>query len=153
MANLGTTFNTVDNKEVANLLPAPAQYKVAITRNQITDKKDANGNVAGKNLRFEMDVQEGQYAGRKLFDTLGIEQPDADKQAKARGRLTSICNAVGKPSITDGDELMGIPFTVSVIVTEGKNGYQDQNYITKYHPKDGAQAPAQPAASTGNWGQ
>jgi len=69
MANLGNTFdaNTVEPNTPFQPLP-PGRYPVQIVASELRPTKDGMGQM----LWLEMDVLEGPFAGRKLFDRLNL---------------------------------------------------------------------------------
>ena len=157
MANLGMLFNSdeVEANQPFDLLPA-GKYVAMITANEVRATKDESGSF----LWLEMDIIEGPYQGRKLWDRLNIWNTSEDAARIAQSTLSAICKATGVVAVEDADHLMHKPILVTVKVrperTDKKTGnhYDAQNEVKGYQPVSEASAvnappPAQtrPAAS------
>jgi hypothetical protein len=103
MAKLGTTFDasSVDPTMPFEVLP-PGRYLVQIVSSEMRPTKDG----AGQYLWLELDVLEGEYQGRKLFDRTwstptpprwrsprGPSRRSAMPQAKCRSRIRTSCTS------------------------------------------------------------
>ncbi len=100
-----------------------------------------------------MDVQGGEFQGRKIFERLNLESTNDQAKNIAERTLKKICEAVGKTTVKDLDELMGIPFIGHVIVKPSDNpAYpEDENVVKKYeampsHTQAPTEAPQWPGA-------
>lgn len=96
------------------------------------------------NLSIVWQVASGDYAGRKLFETLNlwyVNEHDADKQKRtremARRRLTEICEACGKSGAKDSHELHGITIRGKIKTRKGENGFEDRSEVGKVFPLSG----------------
>jgi hypothetical protein len=141
MANLGTTFDAsaVDPTSTYDVLP-PGKYTVQIVNSEM--RPTSNG--LGQYLWLELDVLDGEHAGRKLFDRLNLVNANTQTVEIAQRTLSAICHATGKMQVTDSEELHLIPLQADVTVQPPKNGYGESNKI-RYRPLD--QAPAAPKAA------
>jgi Protein of unknown function (DUF669) len=130
MAKLGTTFDasSVDPTMPFEVLP-PGRYLVQIVASEMRPTKDG----AGQYLWLEVDVHEGDYQGRKLFDRLNLVNPNPTAVEIAQRTLSAICHATGKMQVQDSDELHLIPMMVDVKVQPPKNGYDASNKL-RYLP-------------------
>jgi hypothetical protein len=103
---------------------------------------------AGQYLYLELDILEGQYAGRKLFDRLNLINANPDAVQIAQRTLSSICRAVGKLQVNNSEQLHLIPMTLDVRVRPPKGAYGESNSV-RYMPRGGASGamprPAAPA--------
>lgn len=153
MGNLGGTFDAtgVKPREEFKTLD-PGDYIVAITKSGVkeTEKKD------GSFLELEMDVLEGPAKGRKLFDNLNLNNPNAQAVEIAKATLSAICHAVGKLTVSDSSELHSLPMVAVVKVAPKKvNGVvvpgEFRNNVATYKPKGAAVAgaPVGGGAATG----
>ena len=148
MANLGATFDasTVDPTATYEVLP-PGQYVVQIVQSEMRPTKNGQGQL----LALELDVLEGEHAGRKLFDRLNLVNPNAQTVEIAQRTLSAICHATGRMQVQDSEELHLVPMLADVTVQPPKNGYGESNKL-RYRPLERAghaappQRPPQPAA-------
>ncbi len=149
MANLGNTFDatTVDPLKPHDVLP-PGRYAVQIVDSEMRVTKDGMGQY----LWLELDVLEGEYAGRKLFDRLNLINNNPTAVEIAQRTLSSICHAVGRMQVADSQELHLVPMVADVKVKPPQNGYGESNTL-RYLPLEQqpdtrpATAPTQMAAS------
>jgi Protein of unknown function (DUF669) len=130
MAKLGTTFdaNSVDPTMPFEVLP-PGRYPVQIVASEMRPTKDG----VGQYLWIQLDLLEGEYKGRKLFDRLNLVNPNPTAVEIAQRTLSAICHATGKMQVQDSDELHLIPMMVDVKVQPPKNGY-DASSKLRYLP-------------------
>lgn len=141
MARLDETFDatTVAPNKPLELLP-PGRYVVQIVGSEMRPTKDGMGRL----LWLELDVLEGQHAGRKLFDRLNLVNANPTTVEIAQRTLSAICHAVGKMQVDDSEQLHLIPLIADVKVQPPKNGYDAKNTL-RYLPLDSQ--PARPAAA------
>jgi len=113
MANLGTTFDAsaVDPTSTYDVLP-PGKYTVQIVNSEM--RPTSNG--LGQYLWLELDVLDGEHAGRKLFDRLNLVNANTQTVEIAQRTLSAICHATGKMQVTDSEELHLIPLQADVTV-------------------------------------
>ena len=140
MANLGSTFDATGIAPAQSLevLP-PGQYPAQIVGSEIRSTKDGMGQY----LFLEIDVLEGPYQGRKLFDRLNLVNANPQTVEIAQRTLSAICHATGRLQVQDSEELHLIPFTAVVQVQPPKNGYGESNKV-RYQPLERAPQAAAP---------
>ena len=142
MAQLGTTFDATTIEPNKPFEPVPAgQFPAQIVNSEMRLTKDGRGQY----LWVEIDILDGPYAGRKLFDRLNLINANSTTVEIAQRTLSAICHAVGKMQVDDSEQLHLIPLLVDVKVQPPKNGYDAQNSI-RYLPLE--RAPSRPAAAT-----
>ncbi|MBF0094660.1 MAG: DUF669 domain-containing protein, partial [Alphaproteobacteria bacterium] len=126
MAKFGNTFDasTVEPSKSFEPLP-PGRYLVQIVASEMRPTKDGQGQ--GQYLWLELDVLEGAFTGRKLFDRLNLVNNSAQTVEIAQRTLSAICHAVGKLQVQDSEELHLIPLIADVKVKAGTNGYDASN--------------------------
>jgi hypothetical protein len=159
MASLGQTFDasSIEPSNGYEIYPPgkylypPGKYLAQITHSEMRVTKDGNGQY----LYLELDILEGQYAGRKLFDRLNLVNANPDTVQIAQRTLSSICRAVGKLQVSNSEQLHLIPLIADVRVRPPKGMYGESNSI-RYLPRSGVSQPAAtpaaapaPAARTG----
>lgn len=154
MANLGGTYTADPNNVQGDYTPIPVgDYKVHIVD---SDMKD-NSQRTGSYLQLELEVLEGEHAGRKLTERLNLDNPNTQAVEIAQRTLNAICVAVGKLSISDSNELHNIPMMATVKVDPAKPYMKDgvqqpgspQNSIKAYKPIGTAASSAAPTPSGG----
>lgn len=107
----GFSFNAANVAPAAPLDPVPAgDYNVTITDAEIAPT--ANG--AGKRLKFELTIADGEFANRKIWDGLNIENPSAKAQEISHQQLSAICHATGVIQFDDVQQLFGKPFVAKI---------------------------------------
>jgi hypothetical protein len=144
MANLGGTFDAtlVDPNAPFEVIP-PGDYEVQITASSMESNKAGTGSY----LKLELEIMDGPQAGRKLFDRLNLDNPNAKAVEIAQRTLSAICHAVGVLSVTDSEELHLRPMIAKVkVVPRSDQPGELSNEIGGYKPVGGsAAAPAQKA--------
>ena len=113
MARLGETFDatTVEPNKPLEALP-PGRYVVQIVNSEMRPTKDGMGQY----LWLELDVLEGEHAGRKLFDRLNLVNANPTTVEIAQRTLSAICHATGLMQVDDSEQLHLIPLIADVKV-------------------------------------
>jgi hypothetical protein len=148
MAFLGGTFDATQVEPQGDYQPIPpGEYKVHIIASEMV----ANSAQTGHMLKLEIEILEGDQAGRKLFDRLNLDNPNAQAVEIAQRTLSAICHAVGKLSVQDSEELHSIPMVAVVKVdpprsANGKD-YGPSNSIKTYKAITSSAPAAKPATS------
>ena len=136
MAIFAQTFDA-NSVEPSNFDVFPAgKYLAQIVSSEMRPTKDGRG----QNLFLELDILEGQFAGRKLFDRLNLVNDNPDTVDIATRTLSSICRATGQMQVKDSEQLHLIPLIADVRVRPPKGQYGESNSI-RYLPRNAA-APA-----------
>lgn len=167
MAQFG--FNPAEVPESQNSFdPIPAgDYRVRIVESDVKATKDSTGSY----INFRMEIEDGPFAGRVLWDIAMVQSSRTDEGMQkalqiAREKIATMCKCVGKPAAKDSIELHNIPFLVSVKVkddpTHGpKNeikGYKSAGIATPGNTVPSGQyasasAPAQSPSEVPPWQQ
>jgi hypothetical protein len=149
MAMLRSRFDTsnVAPAQSRELLP-PGKYNVHIVASEFKDTS-----TGGQMLVLEMDILDGEHAGRKMWDRLNLENANPKAVEIAEETLRDICLAQGKIGCDDSEELHFIPMTATIKVkpahVDKKGTPRDaQNEIGGYKAAEQARpaAPARPVA-------
>lgn len=127
MAFLGGSFDAsqVEPKGAYRPVP-PGEYKVQITSSEFCQTSTGNGHQ----LKLEMEILEGDQAGRRLYDRLNLDNPNAQAVEIAQRTLSAICHAVGKLSVQDSEELHMLPMTAVVSIKPERTGKDGRTYGT-----------------------
>lgn len=131
----------------AALDPVPAGwYKVHITDSEAKP----TGKGDGFYLELEMEVLDGSYAGRKIFDRLNLSNPNPVATEIAYKTLSAICHAVGVIQVADSAQLHNRPMQAKVALraagpgADGKH-YEASNEVKGYKGIEQAGQAAPPA--------
>lgn len=154
MAKLDEAFNAESVPEREDFSPIPpGAYNVMVVDSGLQETSKG-----GQMIVLELDIQDGDYAGRKLFDRLNIKNDNPKAVNIAMRTLAEIVKAVGKSSIKDTEELHNKRLTVNVSVEPAKSYKKDgvehpgkpQNSVKRYLPFSGTfnQSAAKPAHTT-----
>jgi hypothetical protein len=146
MAQLRTRFetSTVAPSQSRDPIP-PGKYVVQIVASEWKATKAGTGQY----LSMEIDILEGEHAGRKLWDLLNLENPNPKAVEIAEETLRDICHAQGKLGCDDSEDLHFIPMAATIKIKPGDANYGPKNEIGGYKALEGAVAPARhaPAAA------
>jgi hypothetical protein len=136
MAYLGGEFdaNNVEPSAPRENLP-PDDYVMHIKASEMKPTKKGNGQY----LLLDLEVLEGPFKGRHVFDRLNLDNPNETAVEIANKTLSAICHAVGVLRVKDSNQLHNRKMIVTVDV-EKQEGYSPSNAVKGYKPLDGAQA-------------
>ena len=150
MARLDAAFDAHDVEPLKPFEVLPAgTYRAQIVESEMRVTRDGMGQY----LWLMLDILEGQYQGRKVFDQLNLVNANPKTVEIAKRTLSSICHATGRMEISDSESLHLVPMTISVTVEPPKNGYGERNRIRYLAPKNDAapqrvSRPAVPVSSS-----
>lgn len=137
---LGNGFNAADHAgNGGEFTPLPdGKYIVVVESAEIKPTRAGDGRM----LKLQLGVTGPTHQGRKLFDNLLLAHPKPVVVEIAQERFASICTALGKPAISDTQELVGAEMMARV------KAKGDSNDVLGYHAKTVIVAPAPTAAPT-----
>lgn len=124
----GFDASQVEPNDGYDVLPA-GDYRVCITAAQLKPTKAATGEL----INLELQVLDGQFQNRKIFDRINWKNPNQMAQEIGRATLSSICRAVGVLTPKDTSELLNRPLRCKIKVRRTEQ-YGDQNEVVKYLP-------------------
>ena len=147
MAILNFNANEVEPSRELDPIPA-GKYVAVIVDSEMKDTRAGTGRY----LQLEFEITDGEYAGRKLWARLNIENQKAEAVRMARADLSAICRAVNVLTPNDSADLHNLPLVIKVHVRKDKNTGEISNEIRGYESKtayrpEPKQAPAAPAGS------
>ena len=147
MADLrGFDANTVEPNDSFDPLPN-GDYLCIITASEMKPTKAGDGAY----LELELQVLEGPYQSRKLWDRLNLNNSNETAVRIARGALSAICRAVGVPQPKDSCELHDLPLLVKVACKKRDDNDELSNVIKGYKRRDaGIAAPPPPMPAPGS---
>lgn len=130
-------FNAHEVEPNAAFDPLPAgKYLAAITSSQMKPTKNGQGSY----LELEFEVLEGEFRGRKVWDRLCINHPNAMTVKIARGNLSAICRATGVMQPRDSVELHNIPLLITVKCKKRQDTGDLSNEVKGYAPRTASQS-------------
>jgi hypothetical protein len=133
--------NQVKPNESFEALPA-GWYNARIIGSEAKPTKD---NLSGY-LQFELEIIDGEYRGRKIFDRLNLwnKGPNGEKTCEiAHRQLSAYCHATGVFILQASEQLHGIPVKIKLAVRPASEGYDAQNDVKAVkHIQDATSAPA-----------
>lgn len=124
-------------------VPVPAGwYKAVIAASEEKTNKAQTGSY----LQLEIQIIEGDHAGRKVFDRLNLNNPNQTASEIAQRTLSAICHAVGVLTPRMASDLHDKPMMIKVAVSPARDGYEPGNEVKGY---EAVKASETPAPSTG----
>ena len=128
MGNLGE-FNAAEVEPNSfDVLPAGDYDAIIIASERKPTSK------GGHMLKLELQVLNGEYQNRKIWDNLNIWNSSDKAVQIAKGTLSAICRAVGVMTPKDSTELHNKPLRIKVAVRKSEE-YGEQNQIKAYKPR------------------
>ena len=147
MAILNFNANEVEPSKAFDPIPA-GKYIAVITDSEMKETRAGTGRY----LQLEFEITDGEYAGRKLWSRLNIENQNAEAVRMARADLSAICRAVNVLTPSDSIDLHNLPMVIKVHCRKDKNTGEITNDIRGYESKanykpEPKQAPATPTTT------
>lgn len=141
MSNLNFNANGIDISN--NFEPVPAgDYTVIVTESEVRETK----NGTGKYLNLSLEIQGGQFHGRKLWDRLNLWNSNQLAVEIAQRQLAQACHAIGQLQVGDSTELHYKPMT-AIVRVRTEEGREPQNEVRGYKPVANGVAAQAPAAA------
>ena len=137
MAELDMDFNPAEVPEDdRSFEPLPAgDYTMQVIDSEIKATKANNGD---QQLVLTLEVIDGPFSNRRVWDRLNIRNHNADAQRIAQRGLADLCLAVGIPSLRNSEDLHFKPFTGKVAIRQDKTGQYGPQNTVRYKAKGGA---------------
>jgi len=136
-------FNALEIEPATSYDPIPADwYKAVITE---TEEKPTKAQT-GSYLQLTIEVIEGHYQGRRVFERLNLKNPKPVAVEIAQRSLSSICRSIGVNNPQNSEELMDKPLMIKVAVKPAQGEYGASNEIKGYDAVGGATTAPAPAA-------
>jgi hypothetical protein len=142
-------FNAAEVEPAVALEVIPAAwYNATVDESEMVSTRDGTSEY----LQLRFSVIDGQYANRKLFDRLHINNANPVAREIAYKELSAIAHAVGVLHVEDSEQLHGIPLKIKVSIRRDSTGqYEPQNEVKGYKSvNDTAPGVATAPAWTGN---
>lgn len=137
----GFDASQVDPQDSFDPIPA-GWYPVVITDSEMKPTKKGDGEY----LELTLEVIEGEYQGRKVWDRLNLVNPNQTAVEIAQRALSAICHAIGVMTPNDSAELHDRPLEVKVSVKPARDSYEPTNEVKGYRAMGSAPAAATQSA-------
>lgn len=125
--NMGVTLN-FDASTVAPTAPMDpvpsGWYNAKITESSL----EPTSKPGGQMLKLTMEIIDGQYVGRKVFDRLNLVNENPVAVEIAFKTLSAIQHAVGVIQCANSQQLHGIPLKVKVKLKSAERGADGKDY-------------------------
>ena len=136
MAELDMDFNPAEVPEDERSFdPLPAgDYTMQVIDSEIKATKANNGD---QQLVLTLEVIDGPFSNRRVWDRLNIRNHNADAQRIAQRGLADLCLAVGIPSLRNSEDLHFKPFTGKIAIRQDKTGQYGPQNTVRYKARGG----------------
>tara|TARA_R110000868_G_scaffold92457_7_gene256644 strand:+ start:4443 stop:4901 length:459 start_codon:yes stop_codon:yes gene_type:complete len=131
----GIDFDASEYKAVSNFEPLPPGEYPAIITDSVSKITKAG---TGEYIELTIQIIDGVYSGRRVWDRLNIHNPNDKAQEIARGQLNALKQACGVALLKDSEQLHNIPFTI-LLAIDGKD--PTRNSIKGYKVAGAAKPP------------
>lgn len=130
-----TDVTTVDPSQGFSPVP-PGDYKLIVAESDYVPTKDETG----MRLTLTMQIVEGEYEGKKIFEGLNLKNKSEEAEKIAWSQYSALVKALKlKHKPEDSEELHDIPFMATVGI-QASPGYEPRNVIKKYIFDNGKKA-------------
>lgn len=156
MAQLNFSAEGIDIRSNYEAIPA-GDYESMVTASEMKSTKDGTGQY----LELTVEIQSGQFQGRRLFDRLNLSNRNPKAVEIAQKQLAQLCHATGVLQVQDSQQLHNRPMVMKVAVKNDPErgpsneikGYKAKGTTQQAAPFQAprAAAPAAPAAAPLPW--
>ena len=141
MALLNFNANEVEPNAPFEVIPA-GKYNAVIVESEMKATRAGTGRY----LKLVFEITDGEYAGRKLFASINLENPNQDAVRIGRAELSAVCHAVNVLDLQDTVQLHNLPMVISVRVKKNQDG-EPTNEVRGYEAPAVVRTPAAPPAA------
>ncbi len=137
MAEFPEDFNPSDVPEDdRSFEPLPAgEYLMQVIESDLKDTKTSGG----QQLVLTIEVIDGPFSNRRVWDRLNIRNQNADAQRIAQRSLADLCLAVGlSGTVRNSEDLHFKAFTGKVTIKQDKTGQYGPQNAVRYKARGGA---------------
>ena len=128
--------------------PIPAgKYVVAIVKSEMKPTKTNDGEY----LELELEVLEGEFKGRRVWDRLTLRHPNAITVKIASASLSRICHSVGILKPQDSTDLHDLPLIARVRLRPRRDTGEMGNDIAGYEARVAETRLATPPPAVAPW--
>jgi hypothetical protein len=123
MAQLNFDARTVAPAEAPEAIPA-GWYNARVTNSEMKPTSDGSGAY----LQLELTILDGEFANRKLFDRINLQNKNPVATEIGYRQLSAVCHATGVIQVQDSQQLHGIPLKVKVSLRPAGPGADGKHY-------------------------
>lgn len=138
MADLGEIFDPAEVPEDSRggFEPLPVgNYTCQVIDSSVVRTKAGDGEI----LKLTLEVMEGPYERRRIFENLNYHNPNPVAQSIAQSALAKLCNATGVGPTRESEDLHFKPFVAYVEIEHDKTGqYPPKNRVKNYKEANAA---------------
>lgn len=109
MAQINFDSTGIDTTNQFDAIPA-GDYEGMVTGSEMKSTKDGQGQY----LELVLEIQSGQYQGRRLFDRLNLQNRNPKAVEIAQKQLAQLCHATGVLQVADSQQLHNRPIVIKV---------------------------------------
>jgi hypothetical protein len=121
----------------------PGEYSATVVEADVKTPRSGDGYM----LSMQYKVDDGEYEGRRVFQTIVFQHSNETAQKIGRATMKSLCDACGlQAAVKDTQDFLFKPVRLKIGIEKDKNGaYDDRNRVLKILPPGGGEhAPAPP---------
>lgn len=108
----------------------PGKYSVLIEAAEVKPTKTGTGHI----LKLTMQILDGEYKGRKLFDNINLQNPSAQCVEIGMRTLSALGRALSIAAITDTTQLLKGVVIAHVKAQDGRNNVRTYSTVTNPVP-------------------
>ena len=75
----------------------------------------------GEYIELTIEIMDGEFSGRKIWERLNVNNPSEQTVQIARSQLNQLATALGQVPLKDTDQLLEIPFTLTLDIDRKDN--------------------------------
>lgn len=130
MATLNFDVSKIEIEDSNFELIPDGDYTAVISGEEMKATKAGTGHY----LSLKIEIIEGRYKGRIIFDILNLDNPNAQAVSIAQQTLGKICLAINMEKLEDSSQLLNIPLIIKLGTQAAQNGYDASNKVKNYTP-------------------
>lgn len=127
MAFINFNASGVDTTSQYAALPA-GDYEAMVTASQQKTTKDGSGSY----LELTIEIQGGQFGGRKIWDRLNLQNKNPKAVEIAQKQLAQLCHATGVLQVNDSEQLHNIPVVMKLSCKHDDYSGEMRNEVKGY---------------------
>ncbi len=112
----------------------PGWYGASITEAELKTTKDGSGQY----IKVRYTITGPTHEGRVVFGNLNTRNASLKAEEIGRAQLGDVMRAIGVPSVSDTDQLIGGVLQIKIVIRPADGQYAEQNEIKGYKANDGS---------------
>lgn len=136
MAFFNFDASAVEPQQTFDNSPIPAgTYVAQVIESDVKQTKNGNGSY----LALTFEILDGQYAKRRIWANITIQNQNAQAQQIGQSQLSGLCHAVNVVRMSDTSQLHMKPLKIRVAIRKDDQ-YGDKNEVKGYEAITGQPA-------------